>query len=306
VTLGQIRTFLAVVRAGSVRGAAAALHISEPSVSAAVGALERETGVALLERDGRGIRLSAAGEAFARYGAEAIGLLEQGTDAARGATRPGTGRLRLAAVTTAGEAIVPLLLQAFLQRFPGVEATLEVGNRALVGQRLRERAADVGIGGRPDRGLAGVEFLPNELVLVASSEHPLARRAHLTAEDLAGATWLLREAGSGTRATAEEFLGSSGIEARTTLTMGSNGAIRQSAAIGLGITLISTHAVDHDLATGTLKRLKAPGLPLKRAWFALFPEAGTLPPASQSFVRFLRSPDAKRALKNRSRAARSA
>lgn len=296
MTLGQLRTFLAVVRAGSVRAAAAALHVSEPSVSAAVGALERETGVALFEKDGRGIRLSAPGASFARYAAEALGLLAQGTEAAKAAARPGTGRLRLAAVTTAGEAIVPQLLQAFLARYPAIDAALEVGNRSLVVERLRAREADIGIGGRPDRGLEGMEFLANELVVVAAAAHPLAGRRRLDADDLAGVTWLLREPGSGTRATAEEYLAATGIEPVATLTMGSNGAVRQAAAIGLGVTLISAHAVEHDIAAGALTRLRAPGLPLRRAWFALFPDAERLPPPAGLFLQFLRSPGARRVL----------
>ncbi|MBI3635799.1 MAG: LysR family transcriptional regulator, partial [Candidatus Rokubacteria bacterium] len=175
MTIGQLETFLAVARSGSVRGAAAVRLVSDASVSAAVAALERELGAPLMERHGRGIRLTRAGEEFARHAAQALGLIEQGRSAVRAASRPGHGRLRLVAVTTAGEYLIPPLLSAFRERHPGVEVLLEVGNRGAVFARLRTREADLGIGGRPPAGdeLTGEAILPNDLVLVAAAGHPL-------------------------------------------------------------------------------------------------------------------------------------
>ena len=299
MTFGQLRTFLAVIRARSIRGAAAALYVSEPSVSAAVGALEKELGVDLFERVGRGLRASPAGEAFARYAAEALGLLEQGRAAARAADEPGSGRLRLVAVTTAGEYIVPPLLQAFRRTHPGIEPVLEVGNRALTIERLIAREADLAIGGRPPtaRGIAGTPILPNRLIAVASPEHPLARARTITAEQLSAETWLMREDGSGTVAAAEEYAASTGIEMRARLTLGSNGAVKQAAMIGLGITLLSEDAVSFELADGRLVRLRAPGLPLRRRWHVLYPERGAPTPQAAAFLRFARSAVARRAVR---------
>jgi DNA-binding transcriptional LysR family regulator len=279
-----------------VRAAAAALVVTEPSVSAAVASLEREIGAALVERSGRGLRITPAGEELARFAGEALGLIRQGVDAARGAARPGTGRLRLAAVTTAGEYIVPVVLRAFRLLYPDVEPFLEVGNRALVLSRVASRDADLGIGGRPPPGrdVAGVSFLPNELILVAHPHHPLARRRRVETAELSDETWLLREPGSGTRATTEEFLASMGITPRSVLTIGSNGAVKQAAAVGLGVTLISAHAVQAELESRSLSRLRGRGLPLQREWYALHPERGPLPDAARLFVDFLRSPAARR------------
>ncbi|MEX2556982.1 MAG: LysR family transcriptional regulator [Actinomycetota bacterium] len=300
MTLGQLRSFLAVARFGSVRRAAAALFVTEPSVSASVGALERELDVELLERQGRGVRLTTAGEELARHAREALALLDRGADAAREAARPGTGRLRLVAVTTAGEHVVPALLRGFAGRSPGIQPVLEVGNRALVIDRLEAREADLGIGGRPPagRGIAGEPFAPNELVLAAAAGHPLAASRRISPSALSSETWLVREPGSGTRTTSEEYWASAGIEPGAILTLGSNGAVKQAAALGLGITLISEESVGVEIRAGMLRTLPVAGLPIRRAWHVLHPARGELSASASAFLRFVRSPAAKRALRS--------
>ena len=116
VTLTQLRSFLAVVRSGSVTAAADELVVTQPSVSAAITALSREVGTPLLERDGRGVRPTPAGDAFAPYATDVIGLLEKGRQAAREAVAASERVLRIAAVTTAAESFVPGLMQAFSAR----------------------------------------------------------------------------------------------------------------------------------------------------------------------------------------------
>lgn len=304
MTLGQLETFLAVARSGSVHAAAAARVVSDASVSAAVAALERELGTPLLERSGRGIRLTPAGEALARYAAQALGLLEQGRSAVRAAAQPGHGRLRLVAVTSAGETLIPPILQAFRVRHPGIEVLLEVGNRGMVLARLRAREADLGIGGRPPLGvdIAGEAVLPNHLVLVAAAGHPLTKLRKADAAALAKEVWLLREEGSGTRASALELMAQLGIEPAQLLTLGSNGSVRQGAIVGLGITLLSAQTVGRELASGLVATIALPGLPLERPWFVLYPGppaergAAVLTAPARTFVEFLRSRGAKRAL----------
>jgi DNA-binding transcriptional LysR family regulator len=289
ITLTQLRAFLTVTRTGSVQAAASQLVVSQPSVSAAIAALARELGVDLLERQGRGVRLTEAGEAFAPYAAEVLGLLEQGADAAREASEPERSRIRLVCVNTAGEYLVPPLLQAFRQLHPRMHVLLEVGNRSTVMARLASRQADIGIGGRPPgHEIDGFPFLDNELIVVGREVPP----------DLARTPWLLREEGSGTRALTEQLLAQLELDEPELLTLGSIGAIKQTLAIGLGVTLISSHAVAHELREGSLVVIPVPGTPLGRAWHVLLP-AGTLPrPAVRTLAAFLRSDDARAAIAN--------
>lgn len=287
ITLTQIRAFLAVKHTGSVHGAAGQLLVSQPSVSAAVAALARELGVTLFERHGRGVRPTEAGEAFAPYAAQVLGVLEQGRDAAQEAAHPENSIIRLVAVNTAGEYLVPPLLQAYRALHPGVRIMLEVGNRATVFERLNSQRADIGIGGRPPGGrLRGFPLLDNQLIVVGRQ----------LPADLAGTPWLLRGEGSGTRLATERLLTDLELDAPELLTLGSNGAIKQALAVGLGVTLISLHAVARELREGLLVRVPVPGTPLKRPWHVLFPPGGPPRPAVQAFSGFLRSGDARQAI----------
>ena len=118
-----------MVRRGSVTAAAEELFVTQPSVSAAVAALEREVGAKLLERDGRGLRPTAAGAAFAPYAAHVLGLLEAGGRAAREAAEGGRATLRISAVTSAGDHVVPPLIRAFRDAHPELDIDLHIGNR---------------------------------------------------------------------------------------------------------------------------------------------------------------------------------
>lgn len=289
LTLGQLRTFLAVASTGSVRAAADQLVVTQPAVSSALAAVRKQVGVALVMRDGRGLRLTPAGVALAERARAALALLDEAVAAARGEADPDRGRLRLASVTTAGEHLAPPLLASFLADHPEVTVSLEVGNRRRVADLLAHHEVDLAIGGRPPPGAATLAVRANRLVVVAAP--PASRRRRratrvVTEAELAAATWLLREPGSGTRATAEAFLEESGIAPRI-LTFGSNGAVVESVRIGLGITLISTDAVAGDLAGGGLEEWQHPGLPLERPWHLLGRAGEPLAPTPERFLAHL-------------------
>ncbi|MDQ3944859.1 MAG: LysR family transcriptional regulator [Actinomycetota bacterium] len=287
MTIGQLRTFLAVAATGSVRAAAEQLVVTQPAVSAALAALQKEVGVALVEREGRGLRLTAAGRTFAAHTRRALGLLEAGMVAAAGAAEPERGRVRLAAVTTAGERLVPPLLVSFRAEWPDVEVTLEVGNRRRVWDLLAHHEVDLAIAGRPPatQPVVSLATRPHDLVVVAARHGPTAVR-RVSFSDLDTATWLLRETGSGTRTATEEFLRAHDLDPPF-LTLGSNGAIREAVLIGLGVTLVSRDAVAPELAGGALEEWRCPPLPLRREWHAATRSDSPLPPTGQLLLEHL-------------------
>ncbi len=284
----QLRSFLAVVRTGSVSAAASELVVTQPSVSAAVSSLSRELGVSLLERDGRGVRPSAAGVEFAAYASDVIGLLDEGSRAAQAAERASGLGLRIAAVTTAAESFVPPLMQAFATLHPDVGLGLEVGNRDRVLAIVLGHEADVAIAGRPPRDprIVAQAIQANEHVLVTSADDPLATDRPVELDALEGRRWLLREAGSGTRLVNEEFLAGAGITVET-LTLGSNGAIRQAARAGLGVSFVSRDAVADELDAGLLGVIPVREGPPPRRWYAMHSAVGPARPVVAEFMQFL-------------------
>jgi DNA-binding transcriptional LysR family regulator len=277
MTLRQLATFLELSRSGSVRAAAERLFVSQPAVSAVIASLQRELGVELVTRAGRGLRLTASGTVLADYARRIQGILDEASVAAVGAGA--RMRVRLGAVTTAGEFILPAAIAGFRGLRPDAEVSLEVTNRAQVWERLEAHEVDLVVAGRPPdaRGLHIRGLRPNELVIVAAPEMMSRSRP------LSGYTWLLREPGSGTRATVEQYLAARGI-APSTLTLGSNGAVREAVAVGLGVTLISRDAVASELSSGRLVVVEAAGVPMQREWHIVTRAERELPVAATLFL----------------------
>jgi DNA-binding transcriptional LysR family regulator len=179
-------------------------------------------------------------------------------------------------------------MQAFATLYPEVGLGLEVGNRDRVLAIVLGHEADVAIAGRPPRDarIVAHPILPNELVLVTSTDDPLAGGRPVGADELEGRRWLLREPGSGTRLVNEEFLASAGVAVET-LTLGSNGAIKQAARAGLGVSFVSRDAVANELDAGLLGLIPVASGPAARQWYAIRSAVGTARPVVAEFMSFL-------------------
>ena len=201
-------------------------------------------------------------------------------------------------MTTAGEYLVPQLIQAFGERRPELEISLDVGNREVVFRRLLEHKVDVAITGRiPDTDrMTGHDFADNEFVLITAPADPLAKRRWVALEELATRSWLVREEGSGTRTLCLEYLAGRELEPNV-LTLGSNGAIKQAARAGLGVALQSAAAVELELELGLLATISPRGgLPTRR-WHVVRPALAPLREEVEEFMAFCGSPAGRRALR---------
>ena len=282
LSLNQVRTFLEVAATGSVRIAAERLVISQPAVSSALAALQKTVGSAIVKRDGRGVRLTPAGERLAVYGRRIFALLDEAVAETRAAANPRSRRLSLAAVPTAAEQLLPELLSGFQAQREPVDLELEVANKDQVWERLAHWEADLVLAGRPPQHAQFVSLAirSNAVVIVGPSNC-----TYSTAE-LARATWLLREPGSGTRETTEFVLTELGITPPA-VTIGSNGAIRECVRVGLGISLLSRDAVARELADGTLAEIPTAITPLVRDWHLVGGSDRDLPSGAQRFLEYV-------------------
>jgi LysR family transcriptional regulator, low CO2-responsive transcriptional regulator len=199
-------------------------------------------------------------------------------------------------VTTAGEHIVPQLMQAFAAHHPDVMLSVDVGNRQRVFERLRTHRSDIAIGGRPpDDGIVGERFLDNPIVVVTAPDDPLANGRRVGVDELGARPWLLREEGSGTRSMTEEFLAGHDLHPPIR-TLGSNGAIKQAARAGLGVSLQSRLATHLELELGLLGTIHV-DVPLpRRDWYVIRPAHGPVRPAVEQFLAFAHSGEARAAV----------
>lgn len=267
VTLPQLRSFEAVARLGGVGRAARALHLAQPTVSTQMKELARGVGAALFTPRGRGLALTPTGELLLEAVRELFARwqrFEQEAAELQGLER---GRLRIAAVTTA-EYFVPDLLGPFAKQHPGIDIELAVENRDAVVRRLERGDDELAVMMLPPTHLPLQRwpFLENPLVVVAARGHPLAARRRLSLQQVAREPLLAREAGSGTRLALDALLVQKAVEWPVRMALGSNEAIKHAVAAGLGLALMSRHALGRDPARDGLVELKVQGLPIRRMW----------------------------------------
>ncbi len=289
MTLRQLRAFGAVAALRSYSRAAERLGLTQPAVSAQVRALERTLGQPLVEFVGRGLYLTPHGEALEAAALDVFrrldALLERLAEL-EGAVR---GRLRLAAVTSAGH-FVPHLVAAFRRELPEVEVAVALVNRAQALERLAANTDDLTLMALvpEDRALEYFPLLDNELVLVARGDHPLAGRRRVDPARLEAHTVIVREPGSGTRRALEDALEARRVRLARTLEIGSNEAVREAVRAGLGLALLPRPAVHRELAASELVALDVRGFPLRRSWCVVYPRGKALTPVARRMVEFLR------------------
>ncbi len=289
-SLVQLRSFEAVVRLGGVGRAARALHLAQPTVSTQIKELAAVLDLVLFEPQGRGLAPTAVGERLAMAVRE-MGVAWQGFEddaaALQGLRR---GRLRIAAVTTT-EYFLPDLLGPFARQYPGIQIELAVENRDAVVARLERGDDELAAMMLPPSHLplSRWPFLENPLVVIAPAAHPLARRRRLKLVELTGEPLLSREAGSGTRAAAEQAFAAQGIEWLPRMALGSNEAVKHAVRAGLGLAVLSRHTLAPDPATEGLAVLSVAGFPLRRQWHLVWRQDRTLSLPARTLLDDLRT-----------------
>lgn len=287
-SLHQLRVFAAVARHLSYTRAAEELHLTQPAVFTQVKQLEESLGQPLLERLGKQLFLTDAGRETLATALETLNALERLEMRLADLQGLKRGRLRLAIVTTA-ESLIPRLLGAFCQQYPGIDATLTVANRETLLSRLADNIDDLVVLGAPPEHIdvVATAFADNPLVVVARHDHPLANRRAIALTRIAEESLILREAGSGTRLAAERLFAEHGLEPRVRLELGSNEAVKQAVAGGLGLTLLSAHTLALEGESGLLRVLDVEGLPLLRQWYVAYLRGKHLSVVAEAFLDFL-------------------
>ncbi len=245
MNLAHLRAFHAVATEGGFSAAAAARHVSQPTVSSQVAALESRYGVRLFERAGRAVLLTETGSALLEVSRRLFALEEQAEEVLTAARELRAGSLRLG--SDGPHHAIPLLAR-FMRRFPGVEVSLETGSsermlRALYGARI-----DCALIARtePDPRLYALPYGSSPLVLFVPRGHRWARRAAIALAEVAGERVILREAASVTRQVFERALAESGIRPAAVMRIESREAVREAVAAGLGIGVVARAELDPD------------------------------------------------------------
>lgn len=288
-TLRQLKVFEAVARNLSFTRAAEELHTTQPTVSIQLKQLTDLVGLPLLEQVGKRVFLTDAGRELLAVCHETFEGLDRFEMLVSDIKGMKAGKLRLAAVTTT-KYFVPRLLGSFYGRYPGIEVSLKITNRERVLQRLSNNEDDLYILGQPPEHIevCAEPFLENPLVVLAPSDHPLVKKKNIPSQRLAEEPFLVRELGSGTRLAAERFFKEKGLALKIRMELGSNEAIKQAVAGGLGVAVLSAHTLALERNSGELSILDVTGFPIRRQWYAAYPADKRLTVVAGTFLDFMK------------------
>lgn len=289
VTLRQLQTFEAVARLKSFSRAAEEMHITQPTVSKQIRLLHEQIGLPLLEQLGKKVFLTEAGQELYSTCADWLdtwGRFEQTIANLKGLKQ---GRLKMAAVTTT-KYFMPRILGPFCAQYPGIDIALEVVNRDRLLDRLAHNMDDIYVMGVPPEGMdtESEPFMDNPLIVLAPANHPMVGRKSIPFAELAQETFLVREQGSGTRMTMERVFQERKTHLRVKMELGSNEAIKQAVAGGLGLALLSRSTLNLDPSQKELAVLEVEGFPIMRAWYVVRPKGKQLSVVAATFLEFLR------------------
>jgi DNA-binding transcriptional LysR family regulator len=290
VTLGQLKAFEAVARLGSFSGAAKELFVTQPAVSKKIRLLQEEVGLPLLEQIGKRLYLTDAGRLLLGVCSDWLDTwsrFEQSIADLQGLKQ---GRLRIAVVTTS-KYFMPRVLGPFCERYPGIDVAMEVINRDRLLERLASNEDDLYIMGVPpnDLDIDSEPLIANPLVVVAPASHRLAKRGRIRFSELANQVFLMREQGSGTRIAIERVFAEKQTPLNVKMELGSNEAIKQAVAGGLGLAIMSRHALSPLTGSDPIVELNVQGFPIKRSWYVVTPRGKQLSVVAQTFLEFLRA-----------------
>jgi DNA-binding transcriptional LysR family regulator len=269
LTLKQLQTVRAVAQSGTIATAADMLKVTPAALTARIKLLESDVGLAFFDRAGGRLRLTDAGQEVVNTTVRMEMLLVELGNTLAALKGKHTGRVSFGIISTA-KYFAPNLIAAFSRANPRIELSLSVGNRQETITALRDYALDIVLMGQPpaDFPVISQAIGQHPQIVIAPVDHRLVGAKGIDKDELAKEPFIVREPGSGTRNIFDFFFGDVSMrQPHVRFEMGSNETIKQAVMAGLGLSLISAHTVERELATGRLAMLDVKGLPIMRQWF---------------------------------------
>lgn len=290
--LHQIEIFCSLVKFRSFSKAAETLFLTQPTVSSHIKNLEEDLGVQLIDRIGKRIVPTEAGEVLYRHGQKLLSLRDHARQEIEAITGTLGGILKIGGSTIPGAYILPSFVGAFKKKHPIASIQLMIDDSAKVTEAVLNGELQIGVVGArtADSQLETHAFLKDELVVAVPPDHAWARKKTIPVEALTHEPFLLREKGSGTRRIMEERLTKSGFspaQLKAVAVMGSSDAVRQSVKAGLGVSILSIRALKDDLEAGRLAAVRVKGVPMERNFSIILLKGKSRSPLCKAFLDFL-------------------
>ena len=264
----RLEVFLKVIEKKNFSKAAKELNMTQPAVSQYIRSLENATGVKLLERTNKYVRLNKAGEIVYHHAIEIKELYAKMNHLLDDLTNKASGSIAIGASYTFGEYLLPRIIAEAKERYPDIKPTVTIGNTTTIAGLVLGHQLDVGIVEghfKEVHELKTEPFAEDRMVVVASADHPLSKRQmSIPIEELIEETWILRETGSGTREASENVFKQYSIAPPAIMHFSSTQPIKAMVEAGIGISLLSEWAIQKELRYGDLKIVDVVELPYTR------------------------------------------
>lgn len=270
----HLLVFTTVAEKKNFSRAAEVLNLTQPAISLQIQTLEDHYGVRLFERSNKRVELTRAGEILYKYAMQILRLHHEAHQSINDLMGLVTGRLLIGASLTVGEYVLPHLLAIFTKTYPEVSVEVFIGNTEEIAEQALSNTIDLGLVEGPinKNRLFITPFMEDEMMLIVPTMHPLADHPYVEVNDLLDETFILREAGSGTRFAMEELLHELNIEPKKVIQLGSTQSIKEAVEAGLGISFISKWTIRKELSLNTLSALRVKDHNLKRQFSILYKE----------------------------------
>ncbi len=291
-----LNTFLIAAETLNFSRAAERLHLSQPSVTQHIRALENHYGEALFERCGNRLRLTSAGQALLPIARQVIAVSLRADEVMEALKGDVQGHLIIGCSTTPGKYLLPVLLAQFMRRYPRVQATCQVTSRAIALQSLEQGQVHLAFSSNIEEVNENIEickFLSDPVVLIAPLQHPWANQAEIEPMDLNQARFIFREESAGTFKVARNGLARLGVNIEslnTALILGNSEAIAIAVQEGIGVGFVSEMVVER-MVHGKVAKIQVRGLELKQEIYICRHRLTPQPRVQAAFWDFLQDPN---------------
>lgn len=292
MNLNLFKTYVRVIDTQNLSRTAEEIGISQPAVTKQIQSLEDIYGVMLLERSGRKLRPTEAGELLYQCAREIIRTVERTEREMQSLADSNKGSLTLGASTIPGQYLLPKLIKQYKDRHPHVSISLSISDSEKVFNQVAERGLDVGVVGAwiNNRKVDGFPWLTDELVVIAP-ENYRHKNDSVRLSDLGGEKWIIREKGSGTRRAMEELIFKAGLKKENlniTMEAGSTEAVLAMVEAGMGLSIVSRLALGNDAARLRCRQLRIEDQDVTRQFYIIYPSQKSRRDSVNTFLEYLK------------------
>lgn len=290
----HLETFCRVAELKSFSKAADDLFLTQPTISGHILSLEQSLSLRLFDRRRREVRLTKAGEVFLEYASKILSSRKNLLNALSEFSLGIRGELSLGASTIPGEYLLPKLMGDFKKEHPHFVISLKIADTKKIVQYVLQDSVEFGIIGAKlsHPSLHYEKYEGDQIIVVASPDHPLVRKKRVNVEELLKEPWIIREDGSGTQMAVEKALrkkGKSLKQFNVVMEMGSTTSVKEGVKARLGLAFLSQRAAEEELDQGFLFRIDVVGIePIVRQIYIVCHRGRTLSPIGMEFLRFLK------------------